>query len=345
MGIAEPNLLYIGNFTQNHKGSTPTTSAELMGRFKQWGFIVRSASSAKAKSRRMWDMVYLLLRYGAKGTIIIIDTYSTQNFYYAVFIGFLCRVKGLSYIPILHGGDLPCRWKHSPTLAKNYFGNALINIAPSNYLAELAAAQGYKVTVIPNGIDLSQYPLKIDRQETYTILWVRAFASIYQPQLALEVLQLLSDDYPEAKLIMVGPDKENLLTSCVQYGQEHNLEVSFTGKLSKAAWIARSQEASVFINTAKIDNTPVSVVEAMALGLPVVSAAVGGIPALISEGHNGLLVPSMSAKDFAQKIAAIWDKPSDAIDIAKNARATAEQFDWSVTKSLWLDLLLWDTKK
>src|SRR5690606_41312383 len=84
------------------------------------------------------------------------------------------------------------------------------------------------------------------------------------------------------------------LSAAKKYAKKHDLRVNFTGKLKKKEWIKLSAAYDIFINTSDIDNTPVSVIEAMALGLPVVSTNVGGIPYLIEEGKTGLLV---AAKD------------------------------------------------
>ena len=55
-------------------------------------------------------------------------------------------------------------------------------------------------------------------------------------------------------------------------------KITITGILRKAEWIELSKDYDVFINTTNVDNMPVSVIEAMALGMPIVSTNVGGIP-------------------------------------------------------------------
>ena len=77
--------------------------------------------------------------------------------------------------------------------------------------------------------------------------------------------------------------KDGSMEACKEYAAEEKLPVKFTGKLEKNEWIKISADAGIFINTSNIDNTPVSLMEAMALGLPVVSTNVGGIPYLIED--------------------------------------------------------------
>ena len=79
---------------------------------------------------------------------------------------------------------------------------------------------------------------------------------------------------------MVGPDKDGSLEKTKQYAKEKGVlhRVRFTGGLSKTEWIELSKDYNIFINTTNVDNTPVSVMEAMALGFPVISTNVGGVP-------------------------------------------------------------------
>ncbi|MGA8853272.1 MAG: glycosyltransferase family 4 protein, partial [Christiangramia sp.] len=87
------------------------------------------------------------------------------------------------------------------------------------------------------------------------------------------------------------------------------------------------------------DNTPVSVIEAMALGLPVVSTNVGGIPYLISNEENGLLVKPRDAEAMAKGILRLMENPELAENLSKKGRLKAEKFNWLEVKQLWLELL------
>ena len=119
------NLLYIGNKLAK-KGKT-VTSIETLGRFlAAEGFIVKTASSKTNKFFRMVDMLYHVFRYRKKTDFVLIDTYSTSNFYYALFVSQLCKFLKLKYIPILRGGNLPNRLKSHPKLSKILFNNAFI---------------------------------------------------------------------------------------------------------------------------------------------------------------------------------------------------------------------------
>tara|TARA_R110000868_G_scaffold83058_7_gene234745 strand:- start:5657 stop:6535 length:879 start_codon:yes stop_codon:yes gene_type:complete len=286
-------------------------------------------------------MLFSVLKYSKKVDYVLIDTYSTSNFYYAFLCSQLCRVFNLKYIPILHGGNLPTRLKSNPQLSKAIFKNAFKNISPSGYIQHEFAKQGYSNLIcIPNAIDLKNYAFKQREFKNLKMLWVRSFSEIYNPLLAVKILKTLLDKNINASLCMVGPEGDGTLEKTKVFAQELGIDVIFTGKLSKNEWIKLSVDYNVFINTTNFDNMPVSIIEAMALGLPIISTNVGGMSFLIDDNTNGILVEPNSEKEFVKAIETIIANPDYAIQLAINARKKAEQFDWELVKHEWFNLLL-----
>src|SRR5690606_27971952 len=95
----------------------------------------------------------------------------------------------------------------------------------------------------------------------------------------------------------------------------------------------------IFINTTNFDNTPVSVMEAMALGLPIISTNVGGMPFLIDSGADGILVSPNNAQAFVDAINDFIKNPSKAEMISLKAKEKVEGFDWEKLKERWIELL------
>ncbi|WP_034262609.1 glycosyltransferase family 4 protein [Altibacter lentus] len=337
--MSRKNLLYIGN-KLSRKGSTVTSIETLGTLLEQEGFVVRTASSVSNKMLRMLDMLFTTLRYAKTSSVVLIDTYSTQNFYYAVAVARLCRLLQVPYIPILRGGDLPQRLAKSPRLSRNLFRAAKTNVCPSPYLLKAFNATGFEnLTYIPNTIELEKYTFVLREAVRPRLLWVRSFSEIYNPKLALDVLeQLIAKGY-DAQLCMVGPDKDGSLDRCKAIANNKDLPVIFTGILQKEEWIARSKNYAVFINTTNFDNTPVSVLEAMALGLPVVSTNVGGIPHLLTQGEDALLVPPKDPNAFTNAIVQLLSDATLASKLSRNGREKVAAFDWQVVKQAWVTLL------
>lgn len=332
-------LLYLGNQLSKH-GYNKTTIETLGVQLEQEGYEVNYASNKMTFLFRLLDMMLAVFIYRKKVTCILIDTYSTKAFWYAFVCSQLARVFNIKYIPILHGGNLPNRLQKNPKLCQMVFANAYQNIAPSGYLKQAFQEAGFtNVIYIPNSIEIEKYAFKNRTEFAPKLLWVRAFATIYNPEMAVKVLFELQRKYPNASLTMVGPDKDGSLQTTKAFADFINCKVSFTGKLSKEDWWQLASEHDIFINTTHFDNTPISVMEAMALGLPVVSTNVGGIPYLLTDKENALLVNDNDVVAMTTAICSLLDNQEKAKALALNARNFIEQMDWNVVKEEWKGVL------
>src|SRR5262249_6851279 len=155
------------------------------------------------------------------------------------------------------------------------------------------------------------------------MVWLRAFHGIYNPSLALKLEASLVADFPDIRLAMIGPDKgDGSLQRLQQLAAELGLadRITLHGRVPKAEvpdWLNRG---NVFLNTSNMDNTPVSVLEAMACGLCIVSTNVGGIPYLLEHEHDALLVPSGDPAAMATAVRRILTEPGLAERLSRNAR-------------------------
>jgi len=336
----KPGILYIGNKLTAH-GRTPGNIDTLGPLLEGEGYTVYYSSSKLNKFSRLADMLAAIWRYRSKVDVVLIDTFSTSAFYFAWLCGLLCNWLNIKYMPILRGGNLPYRMRISPAKCKQLFGNSWKNIAVSVYLQNQLQDMGLHSILIPNHIELDNYLFRHRIVLTPKLLWVRAFHKTYNPQMAIEVAAALSKYNPGLEITMVGPDLDGSMEQCKVLAARLGVEkhIRFTGTLSKKEWTTLAQDVDIFINTTNYDNLPVSVIEAMALGIPVVSTNAGGVPFLIEHGVNGLLVnvcDSAAMKDAVQRL--LVDKELVSI-LSANARSRAAIYDWQVLKHKWQNLL------
>ena len=336
--MKDKKILYIGN-NLTKKTKYNSTLMVLSSLLRQEGLSVTVSSDKTNKIVRLLDMGFSLLKNRKNTDYVLIDTFSTINFYYALIISQLSRFFKLKYIPILHGGNLPHRLDKNPFFSDLIFKNSYKNIAPSNYLKSAFEDKGYKTMFIPNIVEIENYNFKLRESLVPKLFWVRAFKEIYNPTLAIKVLNVLKKEYPNAKLCMVGPFVDNSYDDCVKLVSELKLEnsVEFTGVLLKENWHKKSEEFDIFINTTNFDNTPVSVMEAMALGLPIVSTNVGGIPFLIDDKIDGLLVAKSNAEEMSNAIIDILNNTYP--NLALKAREKVSNFSWEHAKEKWFEIL------
>ncbi len=330
-------LLYIGNKLSAH-GSTPTGIEVLGPKLESEGHSVVYASSKKNKAARFFDMLSSVCK-NRTVDYVLIDTYSTQNFWYAFSVAALCRFFHLKYIPILHGGNLPYRLKNSPVASRFVFKHSYVNVAPSYYLKDAFELHGFEVKFVPNPVDVAPFGFRERLSASAKLLWVRALTPLANPRMAIETVHILKGKYSEAKLCMVGPDKAGMLEPLKNFSQTMIVDVRFTGKLLKEQWMDLAQSHDIFINTSKVDNAPFSLIEAMSLGMFVVSTNVGGISYLVADGLDALLVNDDDAPAMAAAVERIISDKELRTRLSENMQMTIKRFQWQNVKDQWAEIL------
>ncbi len=337
-------IIYIGNRLKG-AGLNPTTIDTLGDRLKVDFDIIR-ASHFKNPILRIIHMWIIILLNAQKSSFLIIDTYSSNAFNYAWTCGAIARLIGLNYIPFLHGGKLPERYKKSKKKCQKYFKGAYKIISPSGFLkVETESKFNVQVDIIPNYLEIEQYSFcQRPNVGEVKLLWVRAFHKIYNPTLVPEIEHGLRRIGFRVSCTMVGPDKDGSLANVKKRALNLNVldSLHFTGRVSKKEWLNLSSDYSFFINTTNADNTPVSVMEAMALGMPVITTDVGGIPYLFENNREGIMVPPKNATLIVNSIEHLIKNSTLTKEISTNARLKAEKWDWSEVKKLWLEILKYE---
>ncbi len=332
-------ILYIGNKLSKH-GFTPT-SVETLGAKLQSRYEVLLISDKKNKIARFFDAFATIITQRKKTSLVLIDTYSTINFYYTLLSALLCRILKIPYVPILHGGGLPGRLDSSPWLSKVIFKHSAINISPSHYLMEAFQEKNFQVAYIPNYIETEIYPSRQRNGVRPKLLYVRSFHEIYNPLMAVKVLKSLTKFYDDVSLCMVGPNKDGSQQLVEELAEELGVKdrLIITGKLSKEEWIALSADYDIFINTTNFDNLPVSVIEALCLGFPVISTKAGGLPFLIDNEKDGLLVDLDDHEAMVNWVKHLVENDSITSSISSNAITKGQSFEWNNIAPLWYELI------
>jgi glycosyltransferase involved in cell wall biosynthesis len=333
-------ILYLNN-TSGTSHTYASAGVIHVSKLKEMGFPIQTVNEAENKILRMFNLFFVFFKYQKQAKLVIISVHSSLAFYYSALAVFLSRLFAKPFILVLHGGNLPARLKRSPKLSHFVFDKSYFNISPSNYLMDRFSTAGYKVKYIPNQIDLSAYPFKQRTELKPNIFWLRSFDHTYNPGMAIDTLAILLKKYPSARLCMAGPVKDVSFEETKIRVNELGLSnsVLFPGLLSKKDWIAVAENYDIFINTTNIDNQPVSVIEIMALGMPIVSTNAGGIPYLLEDEKEALLVNVNDSTAMAEKIDVLLNDPAKANLLAVNARHKAEGFDWEILKKEWAVIL------
>jgi glycosyltransferase involved in cell wall biosynthesis len=334
-------ILQVGNLNSKITGSfsyQESLNEKLKKLFKS---EIISISSKKNKLFRILEIIYFLVIKCFKIKIVVIHSFSTLAFYMTLIAAILCRLLNIKYIVIVHGGDYPNRIKKSPFFIKMIFKYSYLNISPSKYLQYEFSNLGYDFKFIPNAIDLKLFKFKERIEFKPNLLWVRAFDKIYNPTMAVLVVFQLKKKYPNVKLWMVGNKCDHSYNETVALINKLNLKdnIELTGVLSHKDWAELSQKADIFINTTNIDNMPVSVLQAMALGLPVFSTDVGGVKWLIDDKINGIKCSAGNIDEMSDKILYYLNNQKELSILSKNARDIPLALQWDLVLPLWKEIL------
>lgn len=332
-------LVYFGNKLSKHGRSKSglETLEPLFGEFCQ----VESYSDKNNQYHRLIDMFYHFFANGLRSDIIMIDVFSTNSFYFAYFLGWLSYLFSKPYILFLRGGNLPARYKNSNKKIDQVFKRAKAIVAPSGYLQSFFEGKGFTVNLIPNIIDIKKFPFERRQLTSPRLLYLRGFEETYNPQMTVLTVKQLIHQYPDIQLAMLGSATDDSLLETKKLIKQLQLEenIIILGNKTQEEWVKLSKEYNVMVSNPVIDNTPMSVIQAMALGLLVVSTDVGGVSFLVENKKDGILVESNDHKGMADAIHLLFSDHLLSCKMQENARLKAESFSWENIRPKWESLL------
>lgn len=321
---------------ERHAGYVVTQGVVLSRLFRSAGYPVVTASASRNRYFRFLDVARTILRHHRDIDILIVHVYGGLSFVLEDLASWLGRRFGLRIVMLLHGGAMPEFMARHPAWSRRVLSRADALVAPSPFLARSAVAHGFECQVIPNLIDLKSYPHRRRRALKPRLLWMRSFHPVYNPMLAVRVLECLRTVHPRATLVMGGQDK-GMQAEIQALARRVGLEdaVRFPGFLDMEGKTREGQAADIFINTSHVDNMPVCVVEAGAMGIPVVSTAVGGLADLVRDGETALLVPDDDILAMAASIERLLADADLAARLSENGRRLAERSAWDQVHPRW----------
>jgi len=335
------SILMVGNFLSGAGGSR-SIAEELAPRLGQRGWNVLLVSRKRNRLARFADMTLSAWLWRKRFSAAQVDVFSDAAFLWAEAVCWTLRRVRRPYILTLRGGRLPEFAQSNRGRVGRLLTSAAMVTAPSPYLLLQMAAYCPEIILLPNALDLRLYPFRARRQLKPRLIWLRALHRIYNPEMAIRVLANIRTHAPDATLTMIGPDKgdgslarvrhlvdEFRLGDCVQI-------VPGIPKTEVPRWLA---EGDIFLNTTNIDNTPVSVLEAMACGLCVVSTNVGGLPYMLTDGKDALLTPCGDTEAMSAAVRRLLDNEDLAASLSVNAARTAAPCDWPLVLRQWESLL------
>ena len=178
-----------------------------------------------------------------------------------------------------------------PTLAR-----ASAIMVPSPFLERVFRDFGFEAVVVPNIVDLARFaPASIPDDGAAAsraphIIVARHLEPIYGNDTALRAFRMLRERFPGARISIAGAGAERASLELLAGELGIQDSVTFTGRLDNDQMAGLFRQANLMLNPSLVDNMPISILEALASGVPVVSTNVGGIPDLVKDGVTASLV-------------------------------------------------------
>lgn len=208
---------------------------------------------------------------------------------------------------------------------------------PSEYLVRVFARFGLLAKPVYNLIDTSTFRFRKRSPLQSVFLSNRNFEKHYGVDRVLRAFAIIQAQIPQAKLIVAGDGPErNALESLAR---DLNLQqTEFIGRVRHERVVDLYDAADIFLNGSEIDNQPLSLLEAFACGLPVVTTDAGGIPDMVAAGETALMVPRGDYQQIAACALRLLDDTALAQRLIEQARDECRKYTWAYVRQQWLNI-------
>ncbi len=285
---------------------------------------------------------YLLQLWRAAGRVQVLHLFANSGWAWHLFAApalWIARLRGTPVIVNYRGGLLDEFLTRAPGHVQRDLCRATLRVTPSPFLQRVFARHGLTAEVVPNIIDLTRFAPVPPRSfgSAPRLVVARNLEPIYDIGTAIRALVHVRRRFADATLTVAGsgPELERLQALVTNLGLDG--AVRFSGRIENSAMPQLYAQADCVVNSSTVDNMPISLLEAFASGLPVVSTDAGGIPDILAHGVSGLLVPVGDAEAMGREVCRVLESPALAAGLAAAGRAEAEKYAWPRVKALWLD--------
>jgi len=207
-------------------------------------------------------------------------------------------------------------------------------VVPSEYLRDVFARHGYRARVIPNVVDTSRFLFRERVSLRPRLVSTRNLESHYGLDNTIEAFTLVRERYPEATLTIAGCGSEEQSLRRLA-GSLAPGAIRFIGRVEPPEMPSLLDAADVFVNSSVVDNQPISVLEAFASGIPVVSTPTGDIANMVRDAETGTLVPPREPTAMAKAVIRLLEGPDRAAAMARRARSEVEKYSWPHVSGQW----------
>lgn len=237
------------------------------------------------------------------------------------------ELAGVSYSWMIHGvpADFGTDyWRlEEKTRTASFVASASqygVHAAMSNVSSDLE----HKLHVVRCGIDPDQFQFQSQLRGNQRLVFTGRIARDKGVHVLLDSMKLLRQQFPKVSLVMVGDGPERVEIESRLRSEGLTECVTITGYVNAERVHQELQQADVFVLPSFRENIPVSLMEAMATGIPVVTTSVGGIAELVHDEISGLVCEPRQAQPIANQVRRLLQSKELSEQLRHEARRTVE---------------------
>lgn len=304
------------------------------------GYEVHKRSIHRNKFLRLFNTLWFILVQHKKYDIAILMLFSGKAFVLEFLSTVMLNMLKKPIVGVIHGGAFHHFYSQFPETTDYVFNRINQLYSPSHFLINYFSARGHHVAYLPNFINLEAFDFKPKPNFELKFVWVRGLHNIYNPQTAIRAIAELSVNHPNIHLTMIGADKGEL-HNCQQLVKQLSLDkhVTFAGYIQNHELPNKLHQFDAFLNTTSYESFGVSLIEAAACGLPIISSAVGEIPMIWKHEENILLYKEESLNDLINQMEKLITSSKIREKLINNGNLIARQYQWSDIAPKWFKIL------
>jgi glycosyltransferase involved in cell wall biosynthesis len=279
----------------------------------------------------------LLIRQLAHADVVHVFSAAHTSFVLAALPAILvARLLRKPVVLNYHSGEGPNHLRRS-RLARTVLAHVNSIVVQSEYLRDVFSTHRLDTVIVPNTIEFDRFRFKRRWHFAPRLLSTRNLEARYNVACTIRAFRIVKNHHPSATLTLVGFGREEAALRALV----HSLKlggVIFAGRVGVEEMSRYYDAADVFVQTPNVDNMPLSVLQAFAAGVPVVSTDAGGVPNILRHGQDGLLAPIGNHDAVAAQILKVLADQSLATRLSESAFKHSQQFAWHVVRQRWLDV-------
>jgi glycosyltransferase involved in cell wall biosynthesis len=284
---------------------------------------------------------YLAALWRAAGRCQVMHVMANSGWSWHLFAApavWVAKLRGIPVVINYRGGEAEGFFARSFAWVRPTLRQVTEIAVPSGFLEEIFRRRGFVARIVPNIIDVERFAPRSEERSADQVphlVVTRNLEDIYDIPTALRAFARFRERFPAARLSVAGsgPCRADLERLARELGIAE--ATTFTGRLDNADMASLYRSADLMLNASRVDNLPISILEALASGVPVVSTDVGGISRLIAHERTALLVPPGDPAALAEAAERLWRDPELYARLRTAGLALARQYAWSEIREHW----------